>query len=391
MKFAPLILGAVIGSVVTSAAFLSTADSKPGERVSKRSVFTESDLERARIEGLATASEKIKEQDEEIARLEAQSETLRKQIADASLPLDGGAAQDERKPRFLYKGLERPLSVVDWKQMGESFMNLQPVLVELSELLKRGGPLTPEFKKRLQKWNTPLIRHALNLQSEGVPGEQVNSAFTHPSVYVNVVYATLREAKRPLSVEQEETLGELGYRFTAEDRERVAAYSDATLSLQELIEESALKDRFFQAIDDLLSPEQQAVLHSPETRGRASFDLFSSGLLWQQFLSPVLQDGREDYLEKVVGRESAQLKLDEAGLALLRSVLSDWVARLPVEFLQKPKDPLAKMGATKMDHGIDAARRVLEMRREVLNRLALTDAQRKILVERQSVWVPFAE
>ena len=49
------------------------------------------------------------------------------------------------------------------------------------------------------------------------------------------------------------------------------------------------------------------------------------------------------------------------------------------------------MGAMKMDHGLDAARRVLEMRREVLNRLALTDAQRKTLVARVGVWVPFAK
>ncbi|MEE8107239.1 MAG: hypothetical protein V3T86_17015 [Planctomycetota bacterium] len=391
MKFAQRLLGVAIGAAAASAVFLASSDSKATERISKEPVFTEADLESARIEGLATASTKIKEQESEIARLEAQSETLEKQIADASLPLDGGAADDERKPRFLYKGLERPLSVVDWKQMGESFVNLQPILVELSQTLKSGKQLTPELMQRIQKWNTPLVRHALNLQSEGVPGDQVNSAFTHPSVYVNVVYSTLREAKRPLFVEQEETLGELGYRFTAEDGARVAAYSDGTLSLQKLLEESALKDRFFQAIDDLLTPEQQAVLHSPETRGRASFDLFSSGLLWQLSLAPILQDGREDYLEKVFGHESAQLELDEAGVALLRSVLSDWVARLPDEFLAKPKDPLAKMGAMKMDHGLDAARRVLEMRREVLNRLALTDAQRKTLVERVGVWVPFAK
>ena len=59
MKFAQLLLGVAIGAAVASAVFLASSDSNATERISKEPVFSEADLESARIEGLATASTKI--------------------------------------------------------------------------------------------------------------------------------------------------------------------------------------------------------------------------------------------------------------------------------------------------------------------------------------------
>ena len=76
------------------------------------------------------------------------------------------------------------------------------------------------------------------MSNRGLSGYATNGAFTHPSIVVNQVFATLREAGKPLTAEQERFVGELGTRFIAAEAKRVAGYGDATLEAQKLLDVS---------------------------------------------------------------------------------------------------------------------------------------------------------
>ena len=230
---------------------------------------------------------------------------------------------------------------------------------------------------------------AVRAKKAGLSGTGVNGAFTHPSIIVNAVYATLREAGAPLSESQEEQLHGIGDRYVQEETRRVASYDDDVLALRQVIEEAALKDRLYAEIDAMLSGEQRDVLHPEGTRGRTAADLFSSGLVWLQVAQPMGFNSRDELAKKLTNVLRAQEQIPEAEEATLSRIVTEWVAGLDDAFLSvRP----ARGHAAKympVAHVTAAARHQLVLRQRLLASIG-DEGARKRIREQAFVRVPFS-
>lgn len=296
------------------------------------------------------------------------------------------------KPRFLYEKEADVLNEVDWKVVGESTANLQPLLGKLAVAVREGTDvrtMTEEIGS-IQRWNGPLVTQALKMRNSGLSGFGTNGAFTHPSIVVNQVFATLREAGKPLSAEQERFLADLGTRFIAAEAKRVASYGDATLEAQKLLEESLLKELLYTEIDKLLTADQREALHPADLRGLMKADLFSSGLIWLQTAGPLPFANREAFATVVALKLMQNEQIPATHADAVKSVVTEWVAQLPDAFLSKPLTPEIRLGFMKVTDIIESARQLITLRKSLMRSIP-DDAVRKNLRKGTGVIVPYLQ
>ncbi|MGH7162598.1 MAG: hypothetical protein ACREID_03865, partial [Planctomycetota bacterium] len=331
-----------------------------------------------------------------LSALESENAELRARAAKApgtpaAPPVPPAAPADSlRRPRFVYTGAEKALDAIDWSVTGEAIAKITPLLHEMAASIAEGRPLPPSVGE-IQRWNGPLVTQALTLSNSGVEGTGVNGAFTHPSVLVNSIHATLLKAGRPLDPAQEEALGAVGLRFLEEDRDRLAAYGDATFALKKLIDETTLKDRFFVEVDALLREEQREALHPASMRGRLQTDLFSSGIVWLQFAGPTPAPDRATFAARCASKLAEHLELDVAARNALEPVAAAWAGAFPDAYWNVAGDPLSLSGMMTVERVEAAARQTLALFESLPSRLALTSGQAEALRDLLRVPVPYLE
>lgn len=316
----------------------------------------------------------------EHAQLKARAQELEAEVRDLTgrLAAPGKGPERERGPRFRAPGLEAALDGVDWAEVGEALGQMAPLFEELAEHMASGKEGFPARVGEIQRWNGPLVTAALGLSQRGVPGTGVNGSFTHPWVLVNLIATTLEAAGKPLDADQHERLGRLGAAYAAEDERRRAGYPEDGLALERLIDEARLKERFYAEADALLTAEQRDVLHPAAIRGRASIDLFSSGLILAQGVVAVRFASRAELEAGVLARATSRFGLQAgAGDAVVfGEALGEWVRGLPEAWLTAPLDPMAR-GGLAMQGGLgvpvvrllEAAEHTLRLYRAVRERL----------------------
>ena len=324
---------------------------------------------------------------------------LERALEDLKAPAKGPDAQTDSKPkkpqadvgggpRFHYDKYRDALKQVDWKVVGESLHAMPPLLEELFDALKNDKPLPPSVGQ-IQRHNGPLLEQAMKMQQAGLPGTTVNAVFTHPVAQVNMIYVTLRQAGKSLSEDQEERLGDIGARFMELDSQRLAAYEPTTMGLQKLIDETALKDRFYADVDAILSAGQRQVLHPPATAGYTGADLFSSGLVWAPMARPLGFSTREDLEAKMLSQFSARLKLDDASRTLAKAAVGAWSQSMPDSYLAAPVTAIVRKRIIKVSRVRSAAYAQLKLQHALMTQLQLDDAQHTSLRQNTRVFVPF--
>jgi RNA polymerase sigma-70 factor (ECF subfamily) len=348
----------------------------PTERAPLRSdkdLVPRAELERARTALAAeqTAREKLERRLERLAAERPAAEDAEKPAAKEP-PAE---AADAKRPRFVYAGTSDALRALDWKTIGESTYALPPLLDELRDAVQNGREI-PSSVGQIQRWNGPLIGEALKLQARDVPGTGLNGKFTHPSMLVNLIYATLAQSPVPLSEDQARQLDEIGLRFVEEDMRREASYGPATLPLRKVIEETALKDRFFRDVDGILTVEQRDVLHPADSRGYTTGDLFSSGLVWAQLARPLPIRDRADLEKQAIEVVMTSFDLAEDARPTVESIVATWSAGMSDEFLAEPMTTAVRMRIMRVDRIEKVARLTLDLLESLIGQLSFTDEQK---------------
>ncbi|MEE8105423.1 MAG: sigma-70 family RNA polymerase sigma factor [Planctomycetota bacterium] len=292
-------------------------------------------------------------------------------------------------PRFVYANEKAALSAVNWDTISESLARM-PDLIEKMRAAILKGEMPGEIAGEIHRWNGPLITQGSIMVENGLSSDVgVNSAFTHPAVMVNAMYHTLTKHKLPLTEAQEREFDEIGQRFSEEERMRVASYGEDTIMLKKLIEESALKTRFFAEAQALLSSEQKTKLTPASVAGHTNIDLFSTGLVWGPISKPVGFTDRADLANRFTEMHMRAFDLDATVRADLAQLVTVWAEKYPAEFLDVEATNETKHRFMPIDRVEESARRQLVLREAMLAQLNLSDKQRKAIRRNRGVFVPY--
>ena len=263
------------------------------------------------------------------------------------------------------------LNDVDWSEVGEHLNAMAPLIGEMVAAAEAGQGLPPETTAKLGAHNAPLVGVALKVMGK-VPGTGANGSFTHPAFMVNAIASTLEAAGKPLSPEQATALERRAREFAAEDARRLGSYDATTFGIGQLIDEAALRRRFFEAAMGLLTDDQHATLRPPQVRGRASADLFSEGLLWATVVHPVTFGDRQHLAQGVAGAIVPTLKLaDPERQAAAREIVAAWANELPGDLLTLGGDPSATTRGLRNDFLAAAAEQTHALLRRLVDDLRL--------------------
>lgn len=260
----------------------------------------------------------------------------------------GDAAVPPGTARFTTAALAPALKGIDWTELGRSMKDAIPLTVEVARSQAAGEKLPPEAYGRLQTAKGPLATLVLALD-KAVPATSANARLTHPVVASNAIAATLEAAGLPLDGTQSAAVETLTAEHAAEDERRLAAYTEDVWMLRRLLDETAQRRRYYEAVRALLTPEQRDTLNPPAIRDRTATDLFSAALIWARRTSntsvadrTVLVTGLADFLVKRL-----QLPVDRTDDA--RATAERWFDSVPLALKTDPVDDLAKAGFWPLD------------------------------------------
>ena len=309
-------------------------------------------------------------------------EELEKLRADAEAGRLAGGETETSTLRYGGGRFQKTLEAIDWEEAGQALSRMSPLLGEVISAQLEGKPMPPSVGD-IQKYNGALVKMALKAEQDGVPGSGTNGSFTHVAIVANLVYATLKHADLPLSESQEAKLATLADELIAEDEKRLKSYGDSTLALRKILEETAIKDRFYAGVDAMLTEEQRNALHPESIRGRTSYDLFSSGLVWAQRVAPQRFRDKEQLTQALVGQVMMRYAVAEERRAVVEETVAEWVAALPASLVDEAPDAMeAKTGAFRVSRVRDAAAAQLQGFERLLQRLPADDpAAAKIRAE----------
>ncbi|MDF1702000.1 MAG: hypothetical protein P1V36_12655 [Planctomycetota bacterium] len=328
---------------------------------------------------LAARQAELEQEGARRMQAEAELQRLRAEVAQLKADAEAGrlAGGAERSTTVRYGAggrFQKSLAAMDWEEAGQALSRMTPLMGELVTSRLEGKPPPPSVGD-IQKYNGALVKLALRAQQDGIPGSGANGSFTHVAVVANLVHATLKQAGLPLDAAQEERLGRLADELLSEDARRIASYGDETLVLRKLLEETTLKDRFYAGVDALVSDEQREALHPEALRGRASFDLFSSGLVWAQHLAPQRFTDKSKLNEMLVGQLLGRYGIGAEQRPLVEEVVGEWIAALPASMLDKTVDTLVlTAGAVETARIRTSATVQLAAMERLLQRLPADDA-----------------
>lgn len=327
-------------------------------------------------------SRKLAAAEEENTRLAAEVRTLRTRVAEVADDAAGTprpATPAATGAAYAPAAHAKVLAVQDWAAAGEAITQLVPLLVRLEGALRGEGDMAAREIGEISRWNSPLLKLALDAQERQIPGGGTNGSFTHPAVMVNLVHAALAQAALPLSAAQFAQLCTLGDRFMTEDDRRRSSYPEGTLALQTFVDEARLKQDFFAAVDALLTPAQREILHPGALAGRLGIDLFSDGILLRPLAKSVSFTTREDLGVHFTAILMEQLGLPAEHRDLVADLAADWARGFSEEDLVAAGDAILResgkmsgglfAGWAPVDYARRAAAKTLALEKALLDRL----------------------
>jgi hypothetical protein len=330
--------------------------------------------------------ERLEKSRAEKAKLEETVEILTRRL-EAYESGERGAARSTRPrkpggPRFVYAETEKALRVLNWDETAEAVAKLMPLLSEAAAVVDGKQELRPELFGEITRWSGPLFTHALKLEERDVE-------WSHPSVLVNLIHATLEKAGRPLGEQQEDELYRIGLRFIEQDQRRRAAHTDETLRLRQMIDEVRLQDRFYAEVDTILTQEQKAILHPPGVTGVVQLDVFAGSIIWEQNLDRVPHKDRAELCKRVTEMHAEELELRAEVRPVLAAVVKEWEAALPDTYVFAEPDAVRNEKMEHADRVLFTAARQAALFEALLARAPLNAEERRRVREQDQVLVPF--
>jgi len=235
---------------------------------------------------------------------------------------------------------------------------------------------------KISQLNGALIKAAAEVD-EKLPGDGINGAYTHPAFMVNSIAATLEAAGLPLNAAQSESLGKIGREFTDRENARLGGYDERAYALAKILDEADLKDRFFEQVLALLTPEQREAVSPSAGRGLVGMDLYSSGLMLQLHGNPLPAKDLDGYLLQVERVIIHRSEFPEDRKADLKAAIKAWSADLPAEWFAQDTEPLLKVTFVE-----DVGRRQLVLMRKIAEEMSVPEACSKKIREAGAFLIP---
>ena len=285
---------------------------------------------------------------------------LKKQVAS----LGGTRDNDDKKKgvAFAFDRYKGVFARMDWEGAATAYAAMVPLMEEVVKAPKKLQD--PIFMQRLMSHNTKLIHVASAAHEAGVPGKDINGAFTHPAIYVNLVDSTLTAGERPLSKEQRLAVSELGDEFLRRIEEFEKSRSKLEYALEARVQESTIKQAFFDSLDAILDAEQVELIHPESIRGICGLDLMSSGLIWQMHVHPLFGSSREALTSRVRLAVKDSLGLDDDGMSNIDGAIGRFVQSLTDEDLQV--GPAATANLFRVPRVLSGARATLRFMKDMI-------------------------
>ncbi|MHC4955606.1 MAG: hypothetical protein ACYTGZ_17280 [Planctomycetota bacterium] len=338
----------------------------------------------------SSAPARLAEAEEREARLQETVTGLRKQLDEYAEREAGAAAKakaiaraTEGGPRYVYNATDATLRKVDWKSTGKAMAELMPLLSEAAAVTENKVKMRPELWGEITTSIGPVITAYVRLSEDGVD-------WSHPSVLVNVVHATLLHAGQPLNADQEEQLDRIGMEFVESETRRAASYGRKTPELKKLIDTSVQQEQLYVRVRTILHAAQLAALYPEGVRGVVSLDVFSGGNVWNDKIERIDHTGRESLRQACLEKHVAEHKLRAELVEALKPIIAEWEAGLPDEFVLAKATPAQIMDPdlTRAGRAMIAAKRQLALYEAVLARVPLNDSERKRLLGADELFVP---
>lgn len=291
--------------------------------------------------------------------------------APATPPPADGPARPDASPKVAaapvrVEGFEEVVDGIDWAAAGRSASGLAPLLPPFFEEWAKSGKIPSQSVGRIQLLNAGLVEAAITAAGRlKVDVMSANSAYTHPSFLVNLVASALAAAGQPLTPAQLEAVTALGKQHAAEEARRAAGYREDAWELQKLLDETALKRRFMDAVLGTLTDEQRRAIVPDAARDRMQADLFSAALIWARYAQVLPVDSREELVTKLEGSVCDLLGWGAEKRPLVHDAVAAAVASMPPAYLDEPADELCFVGMVPLARVVDAAERQLALLQRV--------------------------
>ena len=282
-------------------------------------------------------------------------------------------SEPRRTASIPVAGYEKVLDAVDWGEVGKNLSAMSPALTKFVEGWLADGKPPLELAGAVQSHNGPLLK-AAGMLSKSLKIENPNVAFTHPAFQGNAIAAALEAAGHPLDEAQRAAVSKLVTQAVDDEASRAGRYDERTLAVRRLIDQADVRDRFFDGVRALLSPEQLPVLGAPQWRGRLQADVYSSGLIWATVAQGIPSNDREGFVAQFSGIYAGQFGVPAASMTEFTSVVSEWAREIPDDFFRATPDPRDALGLVPVAQVADFARRQATLADRTIERMKLDDA-----------------
>lgn len=380
---------AVVAGVVTWHAMARTETAAAGEVLR---------MQADRGEGAALVAENDRLR-QRLQQLEQQNESLQAQIgqreaATVAAPPAAAAPPEQPAPPAVAASMlftdpkyAEALAKIDWSKMGAVSFEMGPLLAELAAAMaKEGAELPMELAVKVSQLNAKLVEQVPALLAAGVPGFGPNGSYTHPLVVANTLANALAAAGKSLTPAQQQQIEGLVRAFSAEGQS--IAEASREFSLEQLLAESEMKDRFFREVGTLLAPDQHGAIYPEGATAHEGVSLFDTGVLMRAHAQPIQAKNADDFARIVSGKLENQLGLDEGTAAQVRTVLAR--ASADPELWRQTASPVETSQAHFLRSGRTqtALRAQLAWMRAIQREVPLSPEQRKKLAKMTQVLVP---
>lgn len=390
---AALVLGALGGFQLATSSRESGDVSSDGSAMAKSPALLSAETE------LAAEREELTDLRTRIATLRASATDraallvdMRKAPTTAPAVAASGDALSETAPRapfvppFRFPEFDAALAGVDWDALGENLARMIPLLGEVYSDIMADRPLRPETVGQMQVSNGALVAIVGPLE-ESFPSGLANAALTHPAFVATMTAALCQARDLPLSPEQLTAIDRLAQDAADAVTRVVDERTQSEFRLEALIEETAVKAEFSDALREVLTPPQLALLGHEALRGVMGYDLFGPSMMWVQSVEAASFPKGADVARIIASGLTRELRLDPLREDALRGVVSDWFDALPEEYLEQPPNP---RDAHPIDQIMEAARHMLALMRRVeqldlsaIQRESIRDSKQMLLLRRK--------
>ncbi len=135
-----------------------------------------------------------------------------------------------------------------------------------------------------------------------------------------------------------------------------------------------MRDRFYEGMRALLTPDQLPALGGDEYRGRLQADLYSSGLLWATVAQAIPATDRAQLIASFTPMFARTFGIPDASAADFGKLVEDWARETPDEFFAAEPDPKDAKGLLRVAYVTQVAKRQAALEEKAIDRLRLDDA-----------------